>query len=88
MLGTFISRLFIDSFSTIKVKQNFTLQYDKDSITDQVKKTLGKKHVEEILGVPLDAFNSSSISVAYVLKMLDLWDRTSKIGGHVDVTKY
>lgn len=88
LLGTFISRLFINSFDTSKVKQNFTLLYAPDSITDRIKKTLGSKQVEELLGVPLNAFNSSSISVAYALKMLDLWDRTSKKGGRRDITKY
>lgn len=77
-LGTFIARLFVNSFKNEGVKQNFHLVYEENSLIDQIKKVFGSKNVEEALGVPLNVFNSSSISMAYALKMMEFWDRKLK----------
>lgn len=74
-LGTFISRLFVNSFKNEGVKQNFHLEYEEDSLIHNIKKVLGPQHVEGALGIPLNVFNSSSISIAYALKIMELWDK-------------
>lgn len=44
----------------------------------------GSKNVEQALGIPLDVFNSSSISMSYALKMMELWDKKLKKQSVVD----
>lgn len=70
LLGTFIARLFVNSFENAGVEQNFKLQYVEDSLTDQLKKTLGSRYVNEALGASLDIFNSSSIAAWYTLAVM------------------
>lgn len=77
-LGTFIARLFVNSFENAGVKQCFKLQYVEDSLTDQLKKTLGSRHVKEALGVELDTFNSSSVAATYMAAVMRVLDKGRK----------
>lgn len=72
LFGTFISRLFVDSFKNEGVKQDFKMKFEGDSLMDNLTKTLGKKHMEETLGVPLNVFNSTSITLAYAMGLMKL----------------
>lgn len=73
-LGTFIARLFVNSFQNEGIVQDFHLNYQEGSLIDAIRKELGPKFrdVNEALGVPLNVFNSSSIASAYALKMMEL----------------
>lgn len=80
LLGTFVSRLFVNSFQNEGVVQDFSLKYNPDSLVHIIAKTLGRgqrvgKHLEENLGMPINVFNSTSISIAYALKVLKKWDQ-------------
>lgn len=84
-LGTFIARLFVNSFKNEGVVQDFHLKYEERSLIDNIKKVIGPKYVEEALGISLNVFNSSSISMAYALKMMELWDKKL---GRINVLDY
>lgn len=87
LLGTFVSRLFVNSFQNEGVVQDFSLKYNPGSLVQIMAKTLGRgqrtgKHLEESLGMPLNVFNSTSTSIAYAIRMLKLWD---KLGPNPDI---
>lgn len=76
LLGTFVSRLFVNSFQNEGVVQDFSISYNPGSLVANMAKVLGRgqrigKHMEESMGVPLNVFNSTSISIAYALKLLE-----------------
>lgn len=90
LLETFIARLFVNSFDNAGVKQNFKLQYEENSLTGQIKKTLGTRYVNEALGVSLDIFNSSSVAATYmmaVMKVLDKGRRAVNVNSYWNVPR-
>lgn len=72
LFGTFIARLFVNSFKNEGVVQDFKMKFEPDSIMDHIDRVLGKKHVGKLLGVPLNVFNSTSVTLAYAMGLMKL----------------
>jgi hypothetical protein len=77
-LGTLVSRLFIGSFSSEKVKQNFELTYEKNSLVDIGFAYNSKRDWASILHSErgLTVFNSTTIYSFVLSKLIELWDDT------------
>lgn len=71
--GTFISRLFVGSFRNDGVIQDFKWETSKNSIAGLIQSMIGEDKMEEALGVPMDVFNSTSLSISYYLSLMDKW---------------
>lgn len=85
LFGTFIARLFVNSFKNEGVIQDFKMEYREDSIMDHIDRSLGKKYVSKLLGVPLNVFNSTSVTLAYAMGLMKQWDKED---GYMPVNKY
>jgi hypothetical protein len=81
VFATFIAKLFQNSFRSNVVKQDFRLTYDNtlDTIVGLIYKHVGQKNINGILnGGRMDVFNSSSIALNLLLKLLKTWDQDIK----------
>jgi hypothetical protein len=75
-LGTLVARLFVGSFSSTKVEQNFRLEYDRGSLVHYGFMSVKKRDWASILHAQngLTVFNSTTIYSFLLSKLIGLWD--------------
>jgi hypothetical protein len=76
VFGTFIAKLFQDSFRTNVVKQNFRLTFDRKLITlvQLVYRHVGIGAFSEVVGSRFNVFNSSSFCANLLENLISSWD--------------
>jgi hypothetical protein len=77
--GLLISRLFIGSFHSVKVKQNFALEYEPNSLVDAGYKVTCKRDWAKLLHAErgLNVFNSTTVYSYVLAQLIGFWDRAS-----------